>query len=158
MIASEPVVKEIVVAASQRRAFEVFTDRIDAWWPRTHHIGKSPLARAVLEPRAGGRWFSLCEDGSECDIGKVLDFDPPRRLLLAWQIDADWQYDPAFVTEVEVRFVELGPRKTRVVLEHRNLDRYGVREVEVSTSIGSPGGWSSILRSYADLAASLAAA
>ena len=158
MIASEPVVKEIVVAASQRRAFEVFTDRIDAWWPRTHHIGKSPLARAVLEPRAGGRWFSLCEDGSECDIGKVLDFDPPRRLLLAWQIDADWQYDPAFVTEVEVRFVELGPRKTRVVLEHRNLDRYGVREVEVSTSIGSPGGWSSILRSYADLAASLEAA
>jgi len=158
MIASEPIVKEIVVAASQRRAFEVFTDRIDAWWPRTHHIGKSPLARAVLEPRAGGRWFSLCEDGSDCDIGKVLDFDPPRRLLLAWQIDADWQYDPAFVTEVEVRFVELGPRKTRVVLEHRNLDRYGVREVEVSTSIGSPGGWPSILRSYADLAASLEAA
>jgi uncharacterized protein YndB with AHSA1/START domain len=158
MIASEPVVKEIVVAASQRRAFEVFTDRIDAWWPRTHHVGKSPLARAVLEPRAGGRWVSLCEDDSECDIGKVLDFDPPRRLLLAWQIDADWQYDPAFVTEVEVRFVELGPRKTRVVLEHRNLDRYGVREVEVSTSIGSPGGWPSILRSYADLAASLEAA
>jgi len=158
MIASEPVVKEIVVAASQQRAFEVFTDRIDAWWPRTHHIGKSPLARAMLEPHVGGRWFSLCEDGSECDIGKVLDFDPPRRLLLAWQVNADWQYDPAFVTEVEVRFIELGPRQTRVVLEHRNLDRYGVRETEISHAFGSPGGWPGILQCYADLAASLEAA
>jgi len=153
MSVSEPVRKQIVVAASRQRAFEVFTDRIDAWWPRSHHIGKSPLARAVLEARVGGRWFSLCEDGSECDIGKVLEWEPPRRVLLAWQVNADWQYDPGFVTEVEVRFVELGPRETRVELEHRNLDRYGVRESEVRNSIGSPGGWPGILQCYADLVA-----
>ena len=96
----EPVIKQIVVETSQERAFQVFTDGIDRWWPREHHIGKSPLKRAVIEPQQGGRWYAICEDGTECDTGKVLAWDPPRRVLLAWQLTAKWEYDPSFVTEV----------------------------------------------------------
>jgi uncharacterized protein YndB with AHSA1/START domain len=144
----EPVKKQIFVNATQEHAFRVFTAGIDRWWPREHHIGKSPLARAVLEERAGGRWYSVSEDGSECDVGKVLSWEPPGRLLLAWQITADWQYDPAFVTEIEVTFTAQGPNRTRVDLEHRDLERYGDRAAPLRKSIDSPGGWSKIVEQF----------
>jgi uncharacterized protein YndB with AHSA1/START domain len=148
----EPVKKQIVVNAPQERAFRVFTAGIDRWWPREHHIGKSPLARAVLEGRAGGRWYSVNEDGSECDVGKVLSWEPPGRLVLAWQITADWQYDPTFVTEIEVTFIAQGPNRTRVDLEHRDLERYGERAAPLRKSIDSAGGWSKIIEQFAKFA------
>ena len=139
----EPIRKRIVVAASQERAFAVFTSGIDRWWPRQHHIGSSPLERAVLEPRADGRWYSICADGSECDIGKVL----------AWQITADWKYDAAFLTEIEVRFIAEGDKRTRVELEHRNLERYGEKAAELRKTIDSSGGWGGILEAFGVVAA-----
>jgi len=143
-----------VVAATAERAFQVFTDGVDRWWPRQHHIGDSPLARAVIEPGVGGRWYGLSQDGTECQVGKVLAWDPPHRLVLAWQITSDWKYDPAFITEVEVTFVAEGPKTTRVVLEHRDLHRYGLAEPSYRKSIDSPtGGWGFILQSYAQAAA-----
>lgn len=148
----EPVRKQIVVEASQERAFRVFTDGIDLWWPRQHHIGSSPLKRAVLEAKPGGRWYGISEDGTECEVGKVLTWDPPRRLVLAWQITAAWQYDPAFVTEVEVNFVAEGPKKTRVDFEHRDLHRYGVAAADLRGQIASPGGWPLVLSQFAEKA------
>src|SRR5882724_1966625 len=145
----EPVTRQIIVNATAERAFQVFTTGIDSWWPRQHHIGKSPLKRAVLEARPEGRWYSLCEDGSECDVGKVLSWEPPRRLLLAWQITAEWQYDPKFVTEVEVTFSALPPNQTRVVLEHRNLERFGAKAQDLRKSIDSAGGWPLIMAELA---------
>jgi uncharacterized protein YndB with AHSA1/START domain len=145
----EPVRKEVVVNASQERAFRVFTDGIDRWWPRQHHIGKTPLKQSILEPGLGGRWYSVCEDGSECDVGKVLAWDPPHRLVLAWQITAQWQYDPSFLTEIEVTFTPEAPKRTRVVLEHRNLDRYGTPAPDFRKRIDAPDGWTLILASYA---------
>jgi uncharacterized protein YndB with AHSA1/START domain len=147
--------QQIVVAAPQARAFSVFTEGIDRWWPRQHHIGASPLARAVLEPRHDGRWYSVCEDGSECDVGRVLRWDPPHRLVLAWKINADWKYDPAFETEVEVTFTAEGPDKTRVELEHRNLERFGARAIEIKGMIGAPGGWPLVLEQFASTAAAV---
>jgi uncharacterized protein YndB with AHSA1/START domain len=148
----EPVRKQVVVATSQERAFRVFTEDIDRWWPREHHIGESPLQRAVLEPRAGGRWYAVCEDGSECDTGKVLTWEPPRRLVLAWQITSQWKYDPTFLTEVEVRFIADGPKKTRVELEHRNLERYGEGALELRKGIDAPEGWGRTLETFARVA------
>jgi len=149
-----PVRKELVVAATAERAFQVFTDGIDRWWPRQHHIGSSPLRREVLEPGVGGRWYGLSEDGTECDVGKVLVWEPPHRLVLAWQITSDWKFDPAFLTEVEVTFTAEGPKKTRLVLEHRDLDRYGLAEPAYRKSIDSPeGGWGWILQRFAEEAA-----
>jgi uncharacterized protein YndB with AHSA1/START domain len=147
-VSIEPVKKQVVVATSPERAFRVFTEGIDAWWPRQHHIGKSPMARAVIEPRPGGRWYAVCEDGSECDTGKVLEWDPPRRVLLAWQLTADWQYDASFVTEVEVTFTPEGPSHTRVELEHRNLERFGAAAADLRKGIDAPQGWGLILEPF----------
>lgn len=148
----EPVRKQILVEASAEHAFRVFTEGMDRWWPRQHHIGKSPLKRAVLEARPGGRWYSICEDGTECNVGKVLTWDPPRRLVLAWQITANWEYDPSFTTEVEVSFRAEGPRKTRVELEHRDLHRYGVAADGLRKEIDSEGGWGLIVQRFAEVA------
>ena len=103
-----PVRRAVTVKVSQARAFEVFTRNFGRWWPASHSIGKSPLRNAVIEPEIGGRWYEVGEDGSECEWGKVLAWDPPSRVLLAWQLGADWRFDANLVTEVEVRFTAQG--------------------------------------------------
>jgi uncharacterized protein YndB with AHSA1/START domain len=152
----DPIKKQIVVQTSQERAFAVFTAGIDRWWPRQHHIGTSPLKRAIIEPRVGGRWYAESEDGSECDTGKVLVWDPPRRLVLAWQITAQWQFDPSFVTEVEVTFTAQGPKETRVDFEHRNLERFGETAAEQAKQMGAPGGWPLTIEAFGRAAEDLA--
>ena len=89
-----PIKKEVLVSASQETAFTVFTGKIDAWWPRTHHIGKTPLVSSVLEPHVNGRWYTRHEDGSEINIGYVLAWDPYGRVILNWQVNANFQCDP----------------------------------------------------------------
>jgi len=147
--------KSITVAANQQRAFEVFADRHGTWWPSSYHIGVAAYETAVIEPFVGGRWFERGVDGSECDWGRVLTWEPPHRLVLAWQITADWQFDPGFVTEIDVRFEALGPIQTRVALEHRDLERFGARAGEMRAIFdaggvpGGPQGWGGILNEYA---------
>ena len=147
----EPVVKSVLVHADQARAFEVFAAGMGRWWIRTHSISatKSPIADVVIEPRAGGRWFERGEDGSECDWGHVIAWEPPSRLVLAWQLDAQWAFDPALETEVEVRFTELSPGRTEVRLEHRHLERFGPTATDVQHALASSGGWSGLLAAYA---------
>ncbi|HZR79561.1 MAG TPA: SRPBCC family protein [Candidatus Binatia bacterium] len=142
--------KQLTVEAPQERAFRVFTENMGAWWPKQHHIGASPLKACVIEPKPDGRWYEVGEDGSTCDWGKVIAWDPPRRLVLAWQLDAEFKYDPALVTEVEVSFTVLGPKRTRVDFEHRNLDRFGDAAERMQRDLG--GGWGQILESYAETA------
>lgn len=148
-----PVRKTMVVQASAERAFEVFTARLGDWWPKTHHIGQSEPQTWVIEPQVGGRWFERGIDGIECDIGRVLTWEPPLRLVLAWQLSADWRFDRDLVTEVEVRFIPEGARATRVELEHRHLERYGERAAAVRGQIDAPEGWSGLLERYARAAA-----
>ena len=136
-----PVRKSIIVKADATHAFEVFTDRIGSWWPHSHSIGSSPQREVVIERRAGGRWYEIGEDGAQCEWGKVLVWEPPRRLVLAWQLDGDWRYDPSFVTEVAVTFHAESATSTRVELEHRNLDRYGDKRDAARKAFESPDGW-----------------
>jgi uncharacterized protein YndB with AHSA1/START domain len=143
--ATDLVKKHVFVKTTPERAFEVFTKEMSSWWPlATHHISKVDAAAAVIEPFAGGRWFERGTDGSECDWGRVLAWEPPARLVLAWQISADWQHDAQLVTEVEVRFTaENGG--TRVDLEHRLLRGFGPRADEMRGIFDSKGGWNGIL-------------
>lgn len=98
------------------------------WWPLAHDkIGKAQAVDAVVEPRVGGRWYERGEDGSTCDWVRVLSWEPHTRLVLSWDITADWQYDPNLGTEIELRFIPEGKDGTRVELEHRRLHRYGAR-------------------------------
>ncbi len=147
--------KQLTVEAPLDRAFRVFTANLGAWWPKDHHIGKSALKDCVIEPKVNGRWYERGEDGSECEWGKVLAWDPPRRLLLAWQLDAGFKYDPKLVTEVEVTFTLLGPKQTRVDFEHRNLERFGDAAEQLRGSMDT--GWGQILDSYKRTAVAQAA-
>ena len=152
-ISPAPVRKTIRVAAPPARAFDVFTAGIGRWWPKSHHIGKADLDTHVIEPRSGGRWYERDVDGSECDIGRVLVWDPPARLLLAWQLNAEWAFDPELVTEVEVLFAPDGNDGTHVSLEHRHLERLGDRADALREQIGSPNGWGHLLQLFAQSAA-----
>jgi uncharacterized protein YndB with AHSA1/START domain len=141
------------VDAPQEKAFEVFTDSLDDWWPRSHKIGAEPLERAVLEAGEGGRWYERDTDGSECDWGKVLVWEPPSRVVLTWQLTGEWAYDADFVTEIEVTFVPEGPNRTRVEVEHRGLDAYGDQAGDMREQFDSPGGWPGLLEAFAAAAA-----
>ncbi|KRB52520.1 SRPBCC family protein [Phenylobacterium sp. Root700] len=147
-----PIRRAVTVKASQERAFRIFTSDIGRWWPSTHHIGAAPYKANVLEPRQGGRWYEIGEDGSEADWGHVLAWEPPSRLLLAWQLDAQHRFDPTLVTEVEVLFTPQDDGRTRVELEHRLLERYGEDAQKVADSVGSPNGWGRVLELFADAA------
>jgi uncharacterized protein YndB with AHSA1/START domain len=144
------VTRSITVNASRERAFAVFTEKFFTWWPKSHHIGTAELADAVIEPAVGGRWYERGTDGSECDWGAVLAYDPPERIVLSWHLQGDWSYDPdpARASEVEVEFAAEAGGRTRVVLTHRHLERHDDQGA-VRRGVDSPGGWGGILADYA---------
>jgi uncharacterized protein YndB with AHSA1/START domain len=151
-ITPAPVRRAVTVKVPQARAFAAFTAEIGRWWPKSHHIGAVEPETFAIEPRAGGRWFERAPDGTECDIGKVLAWEPPARLVLAWQLNASFRYDPDLITEVEVRFIAAGDNTTRVELEHRKLERFGEQAETVRGRIDAPGGWPAVLEAYAAFA------
>ncbi len=142
----------ITVQAPAERAFFLFTEGIGTWWPPDHHLLKAPLAEMVFEPHEGGHIYDRGVDGSECRWARVLTYEPPTRVVFSWDIDARWQLetDPAKASEVEVRFTAEGPDRTRVELEHRNLERHGDGWEQLRDALGSPNGWS--LQPFADVA------
>ncbi len=151
-IALAPVRKAVTVAVPVERAFEVFTGGIGRWWPASHSLGTTPQVSVVIEPRTGGRWHETGEDGATCDWGEVLSWEPPHRLLLAWRLDSGWRFNPALLTEVEVRFEPDGPGTTRVVLEHRLLENLGAGAEAARESYDGEQGWSGLLAAYAGTA------
>jgi uncharacterized protein YndB with AHSA1/START domain len=146
--------KVMTVEAPQATAWRVFTTQMGTWWPLGQYkIGKTNAVDALIEPRVGGRWYERGDDGSTCDWGSVLAWEPLGRLVLSWDITAEWQYDPALKTEVEVRFIAESETRTRVELEHRRLDRYGARREEMRRIFDSEGDWGRLLEAFARAAA-----
>lgn len=145
---SSEVTKSLTVRAPVEIAWRVFTAEIGKWWPlESHKIGAVRAVDAVIEPRAGGRWYERGEDGSSCDWGRVLVWEPPGRLVLTWEITADWKHDPGLKTEVEVTFAA-SEEGTRVSLVHRHLERFGARAAEMVQIFSSPGGWDGLLAAF----------
>jgi uncharacterized protein YndB with AHSA1/START domain len=147
--------KEIVVEAPVERAFRVFTERLDAIKPREHNLLAVDIAETVLEPRPGGAIYDRGVDGSECRWARVLAFEPPHRLVFSWDIGPTWQIetDPDRTSEVELRFVAETPERTRVELEHRNLERHGDGWEGVREGVAGDAGWPLYLQRFADVAA-----
>jgi uncharacterized protein YndB with AHSA1/START domain len=144
-----PVVKTLTVNAAQAHAFEVFVSGIDRWWPKSHTLRPSPLARSVIEPKVGGRWYTVHEDGGECVVGHMRVFERPHRIVFTWEINAQWQPDTTVSSEVEVIFTAEGPNVTRVQLEHRKFEALGQEGGQkMRDGVGSPGGWSGILELF----------
>lgn len=150
MITPAAVRKSVRVKAELGKAFDVFTAGMNTWWNPSNKIGAADLKEAVLEPKVGGRWYEIDEDGSECDWGKVLVWEPPHRVVIDWQINGEWAYDPSLHTEFEVRFTaEDGG--TLVELEHRNLERFGDAAGEISSTFKSENGFAGMLKVFRKL-------
>lgn len=142
---------EVTVEASQAEAFRVFTEDFDAIKPREHNMLAVDIAETVLERRAGGDVYDRGVDGSVCRWGRVLAFEPPERLVIAWDISPQWQpeTDPDRASEVEVRFVELAPSRTRVELTHAHLDRHGDGWEGMRAGVAADEGWPLYLQRFA---------
>ena len=148
-LAIEPVRRSIEVEVPAAQAFELYTSEIALWWAKEHFIGKEPFVEVVMEPFAGGRYYEVAADGTQCDWGKVLVWEPPLRVVTSWHIGGDWKFHPEMekASEVEVRFVPLGDLACRVELEHRYFERHDGGE-NVAMGVASPGGWTKTLESF----------
>ena len=145
-----PITGTVIVGVPVEQAFDVFTGSFDAWWPHQYHIGQADVAEVILEAGEGGRWYERGVDGSECDWGRVLIWQPPDRLVFTWQISGSWQFDPDpdHASEIEVRFNADGPEQTTVAVEHRHFERLDGGQA-VNDAIRGGGGWTLLLEGYA---------
>jgi len=145
-----PIIRTVQVTAEPARAFELFATRMGDWWPKGGTVGKKHHVAVVIEPRDGGRWYERDEDGVEAQWGKVLAWEPPGRLLLGWQLDRTFAYDPDFVTEVELTFAPAEGGGTLVTLEHRNLERFGANAASHAEKLRN--GWPTRVDDFAKYA------
>jgi uncharacterized protein YndB with AHSA1/START domain len=145
----------IVVDAAIERAFSTFTERFGDFKPPEHNLLGVAIAETVFEPRVGGHIYDRGVDGTECRWARVLAYEPPHRVVFSWDISPQWQIepDPANTSEVEVRFIAETPERTRVELEHRNLDRHGPGWQAVSDGVDGEEGWPLYLQRFAALLA-----
>jgi uncharacterized protein YndB with AHSA1/START domain len=148
----EPVRKSFEVELPPPETFQLFTSDMALWWPATHHLGPSPMIEIVIEPRVGGGWFEVDQDGTTCQWGSILAWEPPDKLVLAWGLQSDWKFSPDLSksSEVEVRFVPMGDSATLVEFEHRYLERHYEGE---KIAVGVNSGWDVILEGFKVLAA-----
>ena len=104
---SAVVRRQVVVEAPIERAFAVFTERFGDFKPAEHNLLPSPIAETVFEPHVGGSIYDRAVDGSVCRWARVLDYQPPDRVVFSWDIGPTWQVeqDPDNTSEVEVRFI-----------------------------------------------------
>jgi uncharacterized protein YndB with AHSA1/START domain len=151
--AAAAVRQKIVVEAPIERAFRVFTEGFGSFKPPEHTLLAVPVAETVFEPRVGGSIYDRGVDGSECHWARILVYEPPNRVVFSWDISPSWRIeaDPAKTSEVEVRFFAETPRRTRVELEHRNLERHGDGWESVRDGVGAEQGWPLYLKRYAEL-------
>jgi uncharacterized protein YndB with AHSA1/START domain len=140
---------EITVDVPVEHAFRVFTERFDEIKPREHNLLAAPIERTILEPQVGGTVYDVGTDGSICTWARVLVYEPPHRLVISWDISPRWQVepDPNRTSEVEIQFIAEAPQRTKVVLEHRHLDRHG-DGWQGLTTLDTGDGWPLYLRRY----------
>ncbi len=148
-----PVKRYVIVEAPIERAFEVFTKEFGRFKPAEHNLLAVKIAETIFEPRVGGYLYDRGIDGSECRWARVLAYEPPRRVLLGWNISPRWQIetDPDKCSEWEVRFIAETPQRTRVEIEHRKMERHGAGWESMRDGIGGEQGWPLYLQRYADL-------
>ena len=147
----EPVRKSFEVELPPLEAFQLFTSDMAAWWPATHHIGATHFVEIVVEPREGGGWFEIGQDGTACQWGSILTWDPPHKLVFAWGIQSDWKFSPDLSrsSEVEVRFLPMGDSATLIEFEHRHFERHEGGD-KIAASVNA--GWTPVLESFRVLA------
>lgn len=150
--AEETVVRKSVrVQGPIDRAFSIFVEQMETWWPPDHHIGVQAFQSIFVEPRVGGRWYERDAQGNECSWGHVLAWEPPNRVTFSWHLGPDWKFNPDLekASEVQIRFTAFGPSSTQVDLEHSKLERHGEGYEQLYTMLDSPNAWSRTLAEFA---------
>jgi uncharacterized protein YndB with AHSA1/START domain len=144
---------QVVVDAPLERAFSFFTEGFGTFKPREHNLLEVAIAETVFEPRVGGYLYDRGVDGSECRWARVLAYEPPERVVISWDISPQWRLETDLekTSEVEVRFVAEAPERTRVELEHRNLERHGAGWEAVRDGVAGPEGWPLYLERFAEV-------
>ena len=140
---TEPVRRSVRVRCDITHAFEVFTSRVDVWWPRGHRRFEN--SQMTLEALAGGRFVERSDQGEENKLGEVLACEPPHRISYTWYPGATDQ-----PTHVDVRFVAEG-EETIVHIVHSE-GTSGLGETWPQRSERFQRGWDLILPAYATLA------
>jgi uncharacterized protein YndB with AHSA1/START domain len=157
-IASEEAVvrKSVRVEVPIERAFSVFVEQMESWWPANHHIGATAFETIIVEPRVGGRWYERNVEGQQCNWGTVLAWDAPHHVAFSWHVgpgreSPEWQFDPdpARASRVDVRFRDEGEGWTLVELVHSGLERHGEGYEQLRAAFDSPNAWSGVLARYA---------
>lgn len=146
--------KSVRVQAPIERAFSVFVEQMEAWWPARHHIGTNPFEAIFVEPRVGGRWYERDSAGNECDWGQVRAWDPPRLVTFSWHLGPDWKFNPdlAKSSDVAIRFTSEGDSATLVELEHSGIERHGEGYEQLRDMLDGPGAWVDTLAAFARVA------
>jgi uncharacterized protein YndB with AHSA1/START domain len=144
---------QVVVDAPLERAFSVFTEGFGSFKPPEHNLLAVDIAETVFEPRVGGYLYDRGVDGSECRWARVLAYDPPRRVVLSWDISPQWQLETDLekTSEWEVRFFAEAPDRTRVEVEHRDLERHGAGWEGVRDGVAASDGWPLYLQRFAEV-------
>jgi len=147
--------RHVVVDVSVERAFTAFVEQFGDFKPKEHNLLGAPITETRFEPHVGGHIYDRAADGSECRWARVLAYEPPDRVVFSWDISPHWQLeaDEANASEVEVRFVAESPDRTRVELEHRNLDRHGPGWEGVRDGVANDAGWPLYLARYTEVVA-----
>jgi uncharacterized protein YndB with AHSA1/START domain len=122
-----PVYKSVTVGVSVADAWEIFTERPTDWWPSGHQVVPGQREAIVFEPRVGGLYYERDSDGAVRVWGRILAWEPSRRLLMTWRVDGNWQSipDDTNASEIEVTFTPQGTSSTEVTLGHIKLHRHG---------------------------------
>jgi uncharacterized protein YndB with AHSA1/START domain len=149
----EPIRASRSVRLDPARAFELFTARIDTWWPLETHSWAAngfegenvKVERVEFQPLAGGKVLEHLSNGQVLPWGEVIVWEPPSRFVLAWKPNSN--ADPP--TELEVRFTPQ-PDGTSVELEHRGWERLGDVALRARGSYGE--GWSLSLDRFREAA------
>jgi uncharacterized protein YndB with AHSA1/START domain len=149
VVSIAPVRKSVSVEAPITHAFEVFTSGLTRWWPTTHGVGNKPIQKVLMEPRLGGRWLEIAEDGTETPVATIIVWEPPHRFVMLWQVNAKWKPDTAMKSEVDVRFTAEGPEATRVELVHHKFESMGA-EAGASLRKDVDGGWPGLLERFVE--------
>jgi Activator of Hsp90 ATPase homolog 1-like protein len=139
--------KSVRVKASIAHAFDVFTSGLTRWWPHDHGVGKKPIQKVLMEPRLGGRWLEISQDGTETTVATIILWEPPHRMVMVWQINAQWQPDHTMKSEVDVRFTADGADATLVELVHHKFETMGA-EAGASMRRDVDGGWPGLIERF----------
>ena len=140
-----PIRRSIEVGLAPSQAFDLFVNHMGDWWPKGKTPGHNHVS-IIVEPREGGRWAEKDAKGVETQWGKVVAWEPPGRLVLGWQLNGDFLYEPDLLTEVELTFSPTNGG-TLVHLEHRYLERVGGDGARLVEAIS--GGWTARLTDFA---------